>query len=201
MKRLTVSLTLLCLLVAGSAFAAAPDAKTTNNKPYKEKVDKKKPAKFDESDTNKDGVLSLEEFLASHPQGADIFAAMDADNDGKVTKDEMRAFFEARKEGKKKPRKFEQCDADGDGVVSREEFLACFPKGQDRFDAMDANKDGKLTKEEWRTYADARREEHRRAEFKRCDLNGDGMLSLEEFVQCKPAPKPLKGKDRPARAS
>ena len=43
------------------------------------------------------------------------------------------------------PRPMRYGDTDGDGVVTRAEFLADAAK---RFDAMDANKDGKLTAEE-----------------------------------------------------
>ena len=41
-------------------------------------------------DTDGDGTLSLEEFQAAH---AKIFKAIDANKDGKVTPEEMEAFF------------------------------------------------------------------------------------------------------------
>lgn len=47
---------------------------------------------FDMQDSNKDGVVSEEEFLAF---GKSKFAEMDADHDGKLTKDEAKAHREA----------------------------------------------------------------------------------------------------------
>ena len=41
-------------------------------------------------DTNSDGALSLEEVQAVH---ARMFSYVDADEDGKLTRDELRSFF------------------------------------------------------------------------------------------------------------
>lgn len=83
--------------------------------------------------------------------------------------------------------KFEQCDKDSDGVLSLDEFLACHPKAtKDMHAAMDSNGDGKVTPEEMRAHFQAKRQEWRSQEFARCDANNDGMLSKEEFMQCKP---------------
>lgn len=93
--------------------------------------------------------------------------------------------------GDRKPRpKFEDCDKDKDGALNMEEFLTCFPHaGQERFAAIDADKNGKVTREEMKAFKDARRAEKRRELFTECDKNNDGALSFDEFEQCKPEPK------------
>lgn len=84
---------------------------------------------------------------------------------------------------KKRP-SFRECDKDGDNALDLDEYLACYPKGKNRFEAMDADKDGKLTKEETTAHHKAAQTERRRAHFAACDANGDGVLNFEEFDQC-----------------
>ena len=95
------------------------------------------------ADTNGDGMLSQQE-AAALPRIAENFAAIDANKDGYVTFDELRAFMKA-KHGQHGAHAFKAADANGDGKVSRDEFLAAAAA---RFDKMDANKDGFLTPEE-----------------------------------------------------
>ena len=93
---------------------------------------------FERLDANKDGVLTADEL------GARVERLMEADanKDGKLTKAEIRDFHEARMAEHEK-RRFP--DENGDGVVSRSEWS----KSRDAaFDELDANKDGKLTREE-----------------------------------------------------
>jgi Ca2+-binding EF-hand superfamily protein len=91
---------------------------------------------------------------------------------------------EAR-EGKKKRPSFEDCDKKNTGALTLEEFLACHPRGGEKlFTAMDANKDGKVTREEWQAFKETRRTEKIRQLFDQCDKNKDGALSFEEFDQC-----------------
>ena len=50
--------------------------------------------------------------------------------------------------------RFTVMDADKDGKVSREEFFAAQPQMKDAaFDAIDANKDGAISLEEWEGFA------------------------------------------------
>ena len=60
-----------------------------------------------------------------------------------------------------KPRvKFEDCDKGNKGFLTFEEAQACFPKmKREKFDAIDANKDGRITKEELKVYRAARKKE------------------------------------------
>ena len=103
-------------------------------------------------------------------------------------------------DGKPKPPKFEECDKDRDDALNLDEYLACFKRGnEDTFAVIDANKDGKLSRDELRAHHEARKSERRRELFEQCDANKDGVLSFEEFEQCTP-PKPdktKKGKKRP----
>jgi len=116
-----------------------------------------KPPSFDKLDGNADGVLNLDEFAAGAPKGADskktekLFKAMDADQDGSVSKAESDAFkakFEKADQqmqalllmlqsdtasatmAKKADAKdgddknyFAKLDADSDGSVAKDEFL------------------------------------------------------------------------------
>jgi Ca2+-binding EF-hand superfamily protein len=58
-----------------------------------------------------------------------------------------------------KPRlKFEDCDKGNTGALTFEEAQACFPRmSQKRFDAIDTNQDGKITKEELKASYAARK--------------------------------------------
>jgi hypothetical protein len=57
--------------------------------------------------------------------------------------------------------------------------------GEKRFTLMDADKDGNVTREEYRAF----KEQHRTGKLKEifgyCDKNKDGALDFEEFVACK----------------
>jgi Ca2+-binding EF-hand superfamily protein len=78
-------------------------------------------AKFKELDTNKNGQLSLQEFMAATPaiktaQGADqVMQQLDSNRDGKISGDEFRAPELA---------KFNKVDANHDGIVTPDEIKA-----------------------------------------------------------------------------
>ena len=103
----------------------------------------KQGAKFERlraADTNADGLLSRTE-AAALPRIAERFDAIDANADGQVSFDELRGSrHKARGE-----RFLKRLDADNDGKVSKAEALA---KATERFDRVDANKDGFITAEE-----------------------------------------------------
>lgn len=94
------------------------------------------------ADTNGDGLISRAE-AAALPRLAEHFDALDANHDGQLSLDELRA---ARHHGRF-AKAFQRADANGDGRISRDEFLA---QAQARFDRLDANHDGFVTVEEMR---------------------------------------------------
>lgn len=112
-----------------------------------------------------------------------IFEELDADADGSVTLEEVRAAGEGR---------FARADADGDGALSRAELLA---QGQarlaDRVDRMlerlDGNGDGQLTQAEMEEAREGRGPRFGRGGpspermFERLDADGDGAVTEAEF--------------------
>jgi collagen type III alpha len=125
---------------------------------------------------------------------ADLFGKLDANKDGYVTPDEVQESQKALYE-----RMLRNADKDGDKKLSKEEFIAGLKpddgpktplaggqpfgppggkaKGDPRefFNRIDANKDGKLSKDEM--------PERMKENFGRMDINGDGFVSQEEFAQ------------------
>jgi Ca2+-binding EF-hand superfamily protein len=81
-----------------------------------------------------------------------IFAKMDTNQDGKVSKEEFMTFhLEFAK--KAQDARFNRLDTNGDGMISREEFSAVVVKeartmGNLKFRFVDLNRDGVLTQDE-----------------------------------------------------
>lgn len=95
--------------------------------------------------------MTLQQFQASN--GDKMFARLDANKDGKISREEFEAYraqnakvdAAATKAGKRGERMFARFDADKDGFLSRTEADAVLAW---RFKRMDANNDGILTLEE-----------------------------------------------------
>ena len=83
------------------------------------------------------------------------------------------------KMGRFTDRAFERLDSNGDGVISEDEMET---RRADRFDFADDNNDGEITKEEFSSAAQRRREEMRNRRFSEADTDGSGGISLEEFT-------------------
>lgn len=118
-----------------------------------------KPPSFESVDTDSSGGLSIEEFKAGAPKGADsskseeLFKAIDSDSNGSVTKEEQDAFkakveqaqqqlqsflFGLQAGGQSQTNSgeseeetdiFAQLDANSDGSVAKDEFLSAFSSG------------------------------------------------------------------------
>jgi Ca2+-binding EF-hand superfamily protein len=102
--------------------------------------------------------------------GKHLFAQMDANKDGKVTRDEARSAGE---------RLFQKIDLDKDGSVTEAEAQTGMQalgkeRAQERFTAKDTNHDGKLSADESKMPAER---------FTRIDTNKDGFLTQEELTQ------------------
>ena len=92
--------------------------------------------------------------LAQTPAPAPAVKKADTNKDGTVSREE-RAAAKAAAE-----RRFKAADANNDGGLSREELekSKSYPSVLKNFDAMDGNKDGKVTPEERRAWGKARRD-------------------------------------------
>jgi len=114
---------------------------------------------FKKMDINQDGVIAKREFFASprisrlpEEKREGIFARLDRDGDGSLSKREIQ---EIRKEGAERAREFRELDGDGSGGLNFAEF------SQSKFFQ-------KLP------------EEKRREIFERLDTNGDGEVSPKD---------------------
>ncbi len=106
---------------------------------------------FSRFDKDGDGKVAVSELDARHKE---FLAGADKNGDGFITKDEMKAMHEARK-GEHEARMFP--DADNDGSVSRREFEDA---ARERFNEIDQNGDGLITKEEMGDHHGMRRGHH-----------------------------------------
>ena len=97
----------------------------------------------------------------------------DTNGDGVVTMDEFNAAAANR---------FDNMDADNNGVVTLEEFKTYIgqkrsERRRQKFQAMDNNKDGQVTQDEYISYKQKRAE----SRFQNMDANKDGVVSKEEY--------------------
>lgn len=90
------------------------------------------------ADANNDGAITRDEFLARPTQ---MFSRLDANNDGVISQNERPQ----ERGGRGSHGPHAQRDGDGNGQLSREEFVAM---GATMFDRLDANDDGRVTREE-----------------------------------------------------
>ena len=154
------------------------------------------------ADLNQDGEVSKAEFT----QAAESrFYATDANNDGFLSEDERKTHKEAERQNRKDQR-FSKLDANGDGLLSRDEVDAGSEKRKahmeerksqmesrraEVMEKYDTNLDGTLSDAE-RTVMKAEIGDQRggrkgkrggkRAERPQMDTNGDGLVSLDEYM-------------------
>lgn len=126
------------------------------------------PPSFEQLDADGDGSITVEEFKA---QAQSRFAEADTNGDGVLTADEMKARAMARFEERLNEmiaRMIEWRDVDGDGALSLAEMQN--DNGQRMFMAIDRNKDGVISKDEFDEAArmrEQRRQRERSPAFRR----------------------------------
>jgi Ca2+-binding EF-hand superfamily protein len=87
-----------------------------------------------ETDANKDGKVTKDEFVAD---AAKRFSEIDANKDGNITEEEMKAYHQAQKakheqmekeHAAEEDKRFSEMDTDKDGKISKEEMKAAREK-------------------------------------------------------------------------
>jgi hypothetical protein len=116
--------------------------------------DAKKAERFAKMDSNGDGELTQAEMTAARDaRKAERFARADTDGNGKLSQAEAQAKqgkrggkgMRGKRGGRGGMGMMRAADTNGDQMISKAEFTAA---ALARFDKADANKDGKITKEE-----------------------------------------------------
>lgn len=126
-----------------------------------------KGGRWEKLDVNGDGEISASEM---DERTAKFFEGADADGNGGVSKDEMKAFHEARRAEFRAER---NPDKNGDGVADLTEFVN---SAQERFDRLDKDGNGLLSEDE------TQREGRRGGDRGKADANDDGSVDRTEFI-------------------
>jgi Ca2+-binding EF-hand superfamily protein len=89
---------------------------------------------------------------------------MDADHDGKISREEWKGRSEV----------FNRLDRDNNGFITKDELQQMRRNLGQALKNMDSDKDGKISMQEWQGPAEA---------FNRLDSNNDGFLTRDELRQ------------------
>merc|ERR1712070_282928 len=164
-------------------------------------------AAMDQLDEDGDGKISKDEFFAFFYLEAKLIEAFrqaDTDLNGALSKDEFNKLLSdfpeievlMSRRNLKPVYVFEQLDADSSGTITVLEFLRALHGNQlivDLFDAIDTDRDGLVTKQELgKALNDADQPQLMKYlksvgikpvnVFEQLDLNGDGTLTILEFM-------------------
>jgi len=108
-------------------------------------------------------------------------AELDTDKDGKVSKQEFLAGPRAKANPEMAEKLFERMDSDKDGFLSEKDKPAPRPHP---FMRLDSDKDEKVSKEEWMQSERAKQDSEKAAEiFTKIDKNSDGFIDKAEMKQ------------------
>jgi Ca2+-binding EF-hand superfamily protein len=150
---------------------------------------------FERMDKNKDGTVSKNEFthfysiFVTQKEDDNIrFAALDVDQSGNITRDELRKFMQredASVTGEQVKGLFDLMDRNKDGTVSKKELLHRYILQKRRFLSVDTDHSGDVSFDELRAFVlkedEAVTEEKIKLLFERMDRNKDGTVSKNEF--------------------
>lgn len=101
MKKLASALIVMSLFLSGTALAANKPAAHNGTENAKHQKAAKARAKFDDCDKEKVGSLSFDEAKQCFPRiTKEKFDAIDANKDGRISKEELKAHRAAKKAGK-----------------------------------------------------------------------------------------------------
>jgi Ca2+-binding EF-hand superfamily protein len=148
MKKITLTALAISIAVGGMGFLTAVMAKPGSMRGGQM-------PSFEMLDTNGDGVITQTEINAI---GAGRFAESDANGDGYLDADELKAQMGERM-GLAIKHMIERADTNGDGKLSADEVKS--PQAGKLFEHVDADGNGEITQEEWDA-AKAKRGGHRR---------------------------------------
>jgi Ca2+-binding EF-hand superfamily protein len=119
--------------------------------------------RFAAADADGNGVLSRTEVERALPRLAPDFDRIDRNRDGGVSREELSAHLHAGKSGSRVAagdafaEHFRRADGNGDGALSRAECERNLPRLAAKFDRIDRDRDGRLTREELKAWLDDRR--------------------------------------------
>ena len=131
---------LLGVTVASLAFAQAPEP--AGRPQDKARVDQR----FKAADKDGDGALTRDEAQRGMPALHRVFDQVDANKDGKVTRAELEAAFQAR--ARRQYQEFENIDSNRDGVVTYEELVKRASSTSRVLGRLYADKDERITRQE-----------------------------------------------------
>jgi Ca2+-binding EF-hand superfamily protein len=175
-RKTLIAVSMLAVLASGAAFAAVqPAAPAQPANSMHAKLDK-----------NGDGAIDRTE-AANAPWLTKRFDSIDTNKDGKLATDEMQQARMQRGGGHRGWRHGQghghdgmgmKLDTDKDGRISSAEAAGA-PKFAERFETMDANKDGFVDRADFQARMAQRRDEC----FGKADADQDGKLSRDEFAR------------------